>query len=174
MQNANPYNAPKAQVADARSDEVGEIKVFSASGRIGRLRYIGYTIGLPWLILIVAGFAGGLLGKATDPAVGVVIIAVCYLLALVTVVLLTIQRAHDFDKSGWLALVMIIPLVNFIFWFIPGTDGENRYGRKPPPNGVLAVIVALIVPIAIVGIIAAVALPAYQDYVKRAQTQQSQ
>ncbi len=63
-----------------------------------------------------------------------------------------------------------MPLVNFIFWFIPGTDGENEYGMKTPPNGVAVTILAMIMPVVfITGILAAIALPAYSDYVKRAQ-----
>jgi uncharacterized membrane protein YhaH (DUF805 family) len=174
MQTANPYDAPKAEVVGNRNEEFGAIKVFSSSGRIGRIRYIGYTIGLTWLILAAAGFLGGLLSTLVAPMVGVAVIAIAYIAVLVAVVLLTVQRAHDFDKSGWLALVLIVPLINLIFWFIAGTDGENRYGRRPPPNNALAVIIALIVPILIVGVLAAIALPAYQDYVKRAQVQQSQ
>ncbi len=78
-------------------------------------------------------------------------------------------KAHDFNTTGWISILSFIPFVNLIFWFIPDTDGENEYGLKTPPNGAGTVIVALIVPlIAVVGILAAIALPAYSDYVKRA------
>ena len=174
MQASNPYGAPKAEVVGGGKEEFGTIKVFSSSGRIGRIRYIGYTIGLTWLILMAAGFVGGMLSTLVAPMLGIAVIVLAYVAVLVAAVLLTIQRAHDFNQSGWLSLVLIIPLVNFIFWFIPGTDGENEYGRRPPPNSTLGVIIALIVPIIVVGILAAIAIPAYQDYVKRAQMQQSQ
>jgi len=63
--------------------------------------------------------------------------------------------------------------LNLVFWFIPGTDGPNRYGAPPPPNTTLAVVAAVIVPMLfVVGILAAIAIPAYQDYVKRAQSAQ--
>ena len=89
--------------------------------------------------------------------------------------MLTIQRAHDFDTTGWLSILMLIPLVNLLFWFIPGTDGENRWGAKTPPNTVLVLIGAWIVPVIFfIGILAAIALPAYQDYTKRAQERQIQ
>jgi membrane associated rhomboid family serine protease len=89
--------------------------------------------------------------------------------------LLTIQRAHDFNSSGWLALLVLIPLVNLIFWFIPGTDGENRFGRKTPPNGIGVILLACIVPlIFIIGILAAIAIPAYSGYVQRAKAAQVQ
>jgi uncharacterized membrane protein YhaH (DUF805 family) len=92
----------------------------------------------------------------------------------VVMVMLTIQRAHDFNTTGWIALLAVVPLVNLIFWFIPGTEGENRFGRQTPPNSIVAILLALILPLVFVlGIVAAIAIPAYQDYVKRAQASQS-
>lgn len=90
-------------------------------------------------------------------------------------VLLSIQRAHDFNTTGWLAILVFVPLVNLLFWVIPGTDGENRFGLKPPPNGTGAIVLAFILPLIFaIGIIAAVAIPAYQDYVERARAAQEQ
>ena len=84
----------------------------------------------------------------------------------------TIQRSHDFGMSGWFALLWLVPLANLAFWFIPGTDGANRYGAKTPPNGLGVLIGVWIVPLLFVGgIIAAVSIPAYQDYVTRAEQQ---
>jgi len=175
MQNRNPYTAPKAQVAGARTDEYGEIKVFSSRGRLGRLRYIGYSVGLPMLIGAVIGGIGGALGATGNPGAALPVLIVGYAAILIVMVMLTIQRAHDFNSSGWLALLLIIPLVNLIFWFIPGTDGENRFGLKPPPNGIAVVILALILPaLFILGVVAAIAIPAYQQYVNKAGTTQSQ
>lgn len=175
VENANPYNAPKARVAGAKDDEYGQVKILTSRGRIGRLRYIAYTTGLPFLVMLLLGFLGGFVGAMTTPEVTMIFIGAGYLLVLVIVAMLTIQRSHDMDRSGWFALLVIIPIVNLIFWFIRGTEGENRFGLRPPPNGVGVIILALVFPIlAVLGIVAAVALPAYQDYVKRAQMQQSQ
>lgn len=45
------------------------------------------------------------------------------------------KRWHDFDKSGWLTLLVIIPFVGFIVLIvlgcIPGTPGPNRFGEAP-------------------------------------------
>ena len=47
MQDRNPYAAPQTNVTRGDGpEEYGEIKVFSASGRLGRVRYIGYSVGL--------------------------------------------------------------------------------------------------------------------------------
>lgn len=167
MASANPYQAPGAAVADAGA-EVQPVKVFSVSGRIGRLRYIAYTFGMAFLLGIIGNLVAILLGMVHPTLGGVGTIAVQVLIVIV-LIMLTIQRSHDFDVTGWLAILAIIPLVNLIFWFIPGSDGPNRFGAPTPPNGVGVVIAACIVPlIVIIGVIAAVALPAYQDYQKRA------
>jgi hypothetical protein len=82
--------------------------------------------------------------------------------------LLSIQRAHDFNASGWLAVIAFVPLLNLLFWFIPGSHGANRFGPRPPPNGVAATVLACILPLLfVVGIVAAVALPAYNQYLQR-------
>jgi uncharacterized membrane protein YhaH (DUF805 family) len=179
MQARNPYDAPKAQVADQRSTAYGEIRIFTSKGRIGRLRYIAYTTGLPMLIMMLIGVFGALLGRIlgpdTGPALMFPVMAVGYVVMFVMMVLLTIQRAHDFNSSGWMALVVLIPLVNLIFWFIPGTDGDNEYGLRPPPNNIGVVILSLVPPIVfVVGMIAAIALPAYEEYVNRTRAEQQQ
>jgi uncharacterized membrane protein YhaH (DUF805 family) len=174
VETQNPYNAPKSKVTGA-ANGYGEIKVFSAKGRIGRVRYIGYSVGLTMLVGFVLGIIGAVVGKIAGKDMATLAMVAAYAAIFVIVVLLAIQRAHDFNASGWLAILAIVPLVNLIFWFIPGTDGENRFGLKTPPNGTGAVLLALVLPaLFIIGIVAAIALPAYQQYVKRAGTTQSQ
>lgn len=161
--NVNPYQAPSAAVADA-GGETQPVKVFSVSGRIGRARYLAYGMGF----YILFGFVAGILAAALGP-VGAVLTIVAWVVIVVIGFMLTIQRCHDFNMSGWLALVMLVPLANLIFLFIPGTDGPNRFGAPTPPNGAGVLIAAWALPvIVVIGIAAAVALPAYQDYQKRA------
>jgi type IV pilus assembly protein PilA len=65
---------------------------------------------------------------------------------------------------------MFVPLVNMLFWFVPGTAGENRFGKRTPPNTIGVILLACILPVVFVlGILAAIAIPAYQDYTLRAQ-----
>jgi uncharacterized membrane protein YhaH (DUF805 family) len=163
MSTQNPYVAPRAAVDDA-PEEYQPVKVFSVSGRIGRARYIAYTLGISLLL--------GIIGGALSAAIGEVAIYIAYAAIFVISIMLTIQRSHDFNSTGWLAILGLVPLVNLIFWFIPGTDGQNRFGAKTPPNGVLPLIAVWIIPVMfVVGIVAAVSIPAYQDYVKRSQQQ---
>lgn len=163
-QGANPYNAPRAAVGEIAA-ETEPARVFSVSGRLNRVRYIAYGIGFYFLFAVI----GGILAAALGPAGGAAFV-LAWIVILVIGFMLTIQRCHDFNTSGWLSLLMLVPLVNFIFWFIPGTDGPNRYGAPNPPNsgGVIAVVLIIPVGIVVIGILAAIALPAYQDYTQRA------
>lgn len=170
MQNRNPYAAPQTNVTRGDGPEdYGEVKVFSVSGRLGRVRYIGYSVGLSLLILMLLGAVVGITGAA-DPNVALLVGLAGYATIIVLQFMLTIQRAHDFNTTGWLALIMFIPLAALVFWFVPGTRGENDYGKQPPPNTAGVIILACVVPfVAIVAILAAIAIPAYQDFTIRAQ-----
>lgn len=162
----NPYAKPNAAVAEA-GEQYQEVKVFSTSGRIGRVRYIAYGVGIYLLF--------GILGALLSFVIGNAGMIVAWIAIMVVGFMLTIQRCHDFNTTGWLSLLVLVPLVNLIFWFIPGTDGANDYGGKTPPNGTGVIIAALIIPIVfVVGVLAAVALPAYQQYVERAKQMQQQ
>ncbi|MES2000491.1 MAG: DUF805 domain-containing protein [Pseudomonadota bacterium] len=172
MNAANPYQAPRSNVDfQSRDDDYSEVKVLSVSGRIGRLRYLGYGIGYSILIYLAFALVGGLLvllGLPRNALMGIVMLA--YVPIIILSIMLAIQRAHDFNKTGWLSLLAFVPFVSLIFLFIPGTDGENRFGKQTPPNRSGMIWLVLIpVFIGIVGIMAAIAIPAYQSYVKKAQ-----
>lgn len=46
-----------------------------------------------------------------------------------------IRRLHDVNKSGWMLLVSLIPLVGWIWAIVllatKGDEGENQYGPAP-------------------------------------------
>ncbi len=177
VQAVNPYAAPAANVLDAVSgderDTEFRLNLFSAEGRIGRVRYLGYSIGLTLLLYAVGaaliGLAFAVLGEGAGSTIAILLAVVGYILLMVIQVLLTIKRAHDFDSSGWMSLLMLVPLANLVFLFIPGTKGRNRYGSRTAPNGTGAILLACILPlVAVIGILAAIAIPAYHDYSQRA------
>jgi len=158
----NPYKAPTAAVADA-GDATQPVRIFSASGRIGRARYIAYGFGLYLLSVFVGVAAARLFGE-----IGAMLATVAWVAVAVIGVMLTIQRCHDFNMTGWLALLIVVPLANLVFLFVPGTDGANRFGAPTPPNSVGVLVVAWLIPgIVIAGMIAAIAVPAYQAYLQR-------
>ena len=161
----NPFVAPQSAVDDDESfaDSSFKLNLFSAAGRIGRVRYLGYSMGIGLLIIL----AGVVLAAITTPTLAIV----AYFAMLYVNFMLTIKRCHDFDTTGWLSLLLFVPLINLMFLFIPGTDGPNRFGRKTAPNGSTGVVIVVVifVGIAVMGILAAIAIPAYHDYTVRAQ-----
>lgn len=177
----NPYAAPRAQVADVAQDAATQpIRFWPPKGRLGRLRYVAYGLAL-WMgvSFLVGGVVGVLAASRSNggeffallPTIlGVGIIALTFPL--------TIQRLHDLNWNGWLSVLMFVPFLNMIFGlilvFVPGTKGANRYGAPPPPNsGVLKLLVSLLLGLVVLGIVAAIALPAYSDYTKRARAVQT-
>jgi uncharacterized membrane protein YhaH (DUF805 family) len=171
MQNRNPYAAPQTNVAGGESavEEFGEAKVFSVSGRIGRVRYIAHSIGLSFLVLMVTGLFA-VMASVANESLAIAIVMIGYIAMYGILFVPGIQRSHDMNVTGWLSLISLIPLGVLVFWFVPGTRGENDYGKQPPPNGVGAILVACILPLLFtVGVLAAIAIPAYQDYSIRAQ-----
>lgn len=112
-----------------------DVDIFSTQGRIGQKRYFVYSIVIPfilfWAITPIAGLASYLPIASTALFYGVLGIAI--LAMLLMTVRLTIQRCHDFNKSGALAVLALIPFANIIFALIPGTNGLNQYGEVPKP-----------------------------------------
>jgi uncharacterized membrane protein YhaH (DUF805 family) len=182
MVEANPYQAPQSTIADTDSDEFGEVKVFSFQGRMGRLRYLGYSFGFYLLSVLISSLVAGVAAGAQGGDPGVVASVIPMIIMLVIMPLLfmfTIQRLHDVNLSGWFSLLMLVPFVNFLatigLMVAPGTKGENNYGLQPPPNSSGVVVMAMIVPLVFVSaILAAVAIPAYQAYVQEARMQMEQ
>lgn len=175
MSNAaeNPFQAPQARVMD-HAEATVQPRVLTIAGRINRIRYLAYSMAT----LLLAMVAIGILAAVTlpnAPALGMVLVGVGYLLVIVLQFMLTIQRCHDFNTTGWLSLLIIVPFGVLLFWFVPGTASENRFGLPNPPNTVLSYLGAFLLPfvfIGIIGMLAAVSIPAYNDYTKRAKAAQ--
>jgi uncharacterized membrane protein YhaH (DUF805 family) len=166
MSSVNPFEPPRAVVEDVRSEpvEFQPVKVWSARGRVGRLRYLAYFMAGS----LVAGMAEGIMMKLVGPDGHWIALLLVYIPFVVLWILTTIQRSHDMNWSGWTWLLTIIPFVALIWVVGKGTEGENEYGAPPPPNTWGVKLLAFLFPLAFVlGILAAVSLPAYQDYVKR-------
>ncbi len=62
---------------------------------------------------------------------------ILYFLATLAVILpslgMAVRRLHDFNLSGWWILIGLVPfigpLILLVFFVLPGTEGENRFGN---------------------------------------------
>ncbi|MCK5917505.1 MAG: DUF805 domain-containing protein [Cocleimonas sp.] len=113
-----------------------QVDLLSSDGRIGRLRYFFYSIILPFLVFWVLAAVAGLLSKMNNigQVIGYIVLAAAIGAALYLLFQLTIQRCHDFNVSGWLSTLILIPFGTLIFWLIPGSNSINRYGEPPEPT----------------------------------------
>lgn len=175
MSTVDPYQTPQASL-QTPSDDVGydESSAYSADGRFGRAAYIAYSMGLSVAGMLLIAVFGALAARMGD--VGGVIVAVIsvvvYIMLIAYSFIFLIRRLHDLNWSGWLSVLSIIPLINLGIYipalFFRGTEGRNNYG---PPRRYVRwhVIAVILLSVASIGILAAIAIPAYQDYVQRAQ-----
>lgn len=167
---ASPYAPPQANVAE-QLPQYSELKVLGVSGRIGRVRYLGWLMAMTLCFIPIMLIGTGI--AAMSSTLAILVLGIVSIAAVVIGIFIGVQRLHDIGWSGWLLLVHLVPVVGSVFallmLIIPGTQGVNRYGPPPPPNSTAVKILAwlfLLVPVT--GIIAAIALPQYQGYVERA------
>lgn len=175
----NPYDAPAADLSQRFAEEGYAPTFLSLHGRIGRLRYIAYTLLPAFVLNFVSGIVLAVLMPMLGKNAGFALL--CYLPVMVLLFIMAVRRLNDMNVSGWVSLVGLIPFVNIVFWLVllcaPGSLGRNRYGPAPQKNtsGVIAVAcVGPVLLVFVIGVLAAIALPAYQDYVKRAKSAQQE
>lgn len=151
--------------------EYSELKVLTTNGRIGRLRYLAWSLSL--ILALTAAVILVAIGYALTPAIGYLLGAVALAGAMIVGVQIGVQRLHDIGWSGWLYLLILVPYLGSVFSLVimawPGSAGSNRFGAPAPENTTAVKILAgLWILVPLLGILAAVALPAYQDYLQRA------
>jgi uncharacterized membrane protein YhaH (DUF805 family) len=181
MTDQNPYSAPDATLA-TDTNATYEPSIFAVSGRIGRLRYLAYGFGVQMLLGLVLLPFGGMAAVASQGEMSMLtmlLAGVFYIASIAFSIIFAKRRFNDLNRSGWWFLLFIIPLVNLLaaiyLIFFPGTQGPNEFGPAPSPNSLGVKILAFIVPVIfIVGMLAAIAIPAYQQYVTQAQQSQIQ
>jgi uncharacterized membrane protein YhaH (DUF805 family) len=177
MESSNPYESPKSNPATS-SAETYQPKIFSINGRIGRIRYLAYGMLFTMLTLLFIGIAAFLVPSIANVfteisgVTSVLLLIVFYLPLIIISVILVRRRLNDLNRSGWWQLLMYVPIVGVLFalyvllW--PGTKGSNSFGLQPNKNPTALLVLAIGIP-AIFGILAAISIPAYQDYIERAE-----
>ena len=106
------------------------------TGRARRAEYwwfvlvnIGVLFGISVVSFILASSNDSLAG------LGVIIYLVYALGVFVPSLAVAVRRLHDTNKSGWMLLIGLIPLVGsillLVFYFTDGDPGTNRFGPSP-------------------------------------------
>lgn len=93
-----------------------------------------------WIVFsgLLAGGIGAVGGDTAGGLVGglmTLLLMVFLLGSFVPSLAVTVRRLHDTDRSGWMMLISLVPLVGpiamLVFMFSEGTRGENQYGPDP-------------------------------------------
>lgn len=167
---ASPYMPPRADVS-ADLPRYSTLKVFSVQGRIGRVRYLAWTLVMS--IALILSSIVCLLVMSVDLTIGGLLAALLVAAFVCVNVQIGVQRAHDAGWSGWVLLLNLVPFVSSIFPIVlvamPGNAGPNRYGAPAPPNTgavkVLAWMWVLLIALVIYGSVAG-GLAAFQEQIE--------
>ncbi|MEM7068387.1 MAG: DUF805 domain-containing protein [Pseudomonadota bacterium] len=110
---------------------------FSLQGRIARQSYIlsFLFLLLPQIGLVLQIVRADQNGDEGGLAFWFVMLAVVALVTLWSSIALVVKRLHDLGVTGWLALILFFPTINWIFaialMVIPSKQEVNEHG--PPP-----------------------------------------
>lgn len=88
-----------------------------------------------WMFALF-NFIFGVVLAIIDGVAGTIALQLLYALAvLIPAIAVGVRRLHDQDKSGWLLLLVFIPILGslalLILYCLPGTSGDNKYGPDP-------------------------------------------
>lgn len=155
-------------------------RFFDWHGRVSRVQFLAYStfnalialMLVALLFVMIGGFQGmvnasgeqlpmSLLGASS---VGV---AVLFYLQLAV----SKRRFNDLNKTGWLALLMLVPGVNILVYLyllaIEGTAGANYYGLPARPASQLKTVLMLLIPLlvmSLIGLLTQIVMPSYHSY----------
>jgi uncharacterized membrane protein YhaH (DUF805 family) len=119
------------------TDVLKKYAVFS--GRARRKEYWMFFL-FNTVIELALGYILAQLGARTNN-IALIFLAYVYALAvIIPSIAVTVRRLHDVNQSGWLFLVVLIPLIGWIillvFTLMDSNPGDNQYG--PNPKGMAA------------------------------------
>lgn len=149
MNTARPGYAPPSAPPGRAALEAEWPEVFSDSQRIGRLRMCCYQVTGALVIMLLAALLVLLAPlspvlSANDLLLSWGALVAAGVLMTVWMLVLTRRRLHDVDRTGWWALLVLVPVLNLLLFvyllLVPGSDGTNRYGAPSGPNGVLVTL----------------------------------
>nr|WP_314368759.1 DUF805 domain-containing protein [uncultured Acinetobacter sp.] len=133
-------------------------------GRFSRLSYLGWSFLMNLIFFVAIGIPILILANSFDPDAfakyTVLFMLICGLTGLILLylsIVFLIRRLHDCNRSAWLGLLIIVPVINlfFILYLLcaKGTEGPNNFGPVRETRGwekVLGSIYAILFPLGLI------------------------
>ncbi len=119
---------------------------FTLDGRVDRTTHWVFAVVVPTIVNFVWSFAflataEIVIGWEPDFWIAALVDSIVRLIiSLVGSFALSVKRLHDSNRSAWLLLIYVVPVVGqvllfILLGFVPGTDGDNKYGSSPRESG---------------------------------------
>ncbi len=145
----------------------------SANGRFNRLSYLGWLCLFGFVfsaaataVMFISGAGVALMTASTDPSqltgasFGILFSLGMFVLAVFAIYIsfvFAIRRLHDTDTTGWLSLLLLVPVINvFLILFLlfaPGTQGPNRFGNVRPSKEWEKILAWIYIVLTVLGIV---------------------
>jgi uncharacterized membrane protein YhaH (DUF805 family) len=100
------------------------------NGRAGKAEFWWFVLAY-FAVYVVVAIVAGIIHV---PALTIVMLGL-----VLPYLAVAVRRLHDTNRSGWMYLIGLIPLVGIIllivWWVGDGTVGDNQYGPDPRGGG---------------------------------------
>jgi uncharacterized membrane protein YhaH (DUF805 family) len=104
------------------------------SGRARRKEYWMFTL-FNLIFLLVATILDNVFGLTLGEQIYGVLYFLYALVVLIPGLAVCVRRLHDVGKSGWMFLIILIPIIGSIWLLVlevtDSMPGENQYGPNP-------------------------------------------
>ena len=155
-------------------------RFFDWHGRVSRVQFLAYStfnaliaLMLVALLFVMIGGFQGMVNASSEQLpmslLGASSVGVAVLFYLQLAV--SKRRFNDLNKTGWLALLMLVPGVNILVYLyllaVEGTAGANYYGLPARPATQLKTVLMVLIPLlvmSLIGLLTQVVVPSYQSY----------
>ena len=155
-------------------------RFFDWHGRVSRVHFLAYStfnaliaLMLVALLFVMIGGFQGMVNASSEQLpmslLGASSVGVAVLFYLQLAV--SKRRFNDLNKTGWLALLMLVPGVNVLVYLyllaVEGTAGANYYGLPARPATQLKTVLMVLIPLlvmSLIGLLTQVVVPSYHSY----------
>ena len=155
-------------------------RFFDWHGRVSRVQFLAYStfnaliaLMLVALLFVMIGGFQGMVNASSEQLpmslLGASSVGVAVLFYLQLAV--SKRRFNDLNKTGWLALLMLVPGVNILVYLyllaVKGSEGANYYGLPARPATQLKTVLMVLIPLlvmSLIGLLTQVVVPSYHSY----------